>query len=64
MSQIINGHYEPVMEWVEDWEDEMLDDYDEEQERLRDEMEAEDCHCGAKRIGSNGRLTYVADCCC
>lgn len=53
MSQIVNGHFEPVM-----------DEYDEEQEQIRDEIEAEDCHCGAKRIGSNGRLVMVADCCC
>jgi hypothetical protein len=62
----MSGHYEPVMAWVEDddEDEEYLDEYLEEQQELSDLAEVEDCRCGAKRIGSDGRLSYVADCCC
>lgn len=59
------GHWETQKVWVEDDEDDLDDyEYDEEQAYLDDLAEVQDCRCGAKRIGSNGRLAYVADCCC
>jgi hypothetical protein len=37
---------------------------DDDDRYLADLDEVANCKCGAKKFGSDGRLTYVADCCC
>lgn len=49
---------------IDDFEDEMLDEYLDDQELLQAAVEVEDCHCGAKRLGNDGQVCLVADCCC
>ena len=57
----MNGHYEPVTEWIED--DDEFDDFDPEEAEEREIERLSHCWCGAWQMSERG-LIHVADCVC
>jgi hypothetical protein len=63
----MSGHWEPVMEWVEDEEDERedLDEEDLKEIEYEQNLEKGACTCGAwVWSGKRKEFVHVADCCC
>jgi len=61
----MSGHYEPVLEWVEDDPEDELDDIDPKEIEEEENLEKGTCICGAwVWSDKQKKFIHVADCCC
>jgi hypothetical protein len=63
----MSGHWEPVVEWIEDDDDERedLDEDDLKEIEYEENLEKGSCICGAWIWSDKSkRFVHVADCCC